>query len=99
MSISRAQAASFLNLVPKLSLVANRVAGQFEKHVLKVGENRAEVRNPDPILRKTMNYLGDKIVASTPNRELRVAAEYRLDSRSKERTPELQSRPHHVFRL
>jgi hypothetical protein len=28
-----------------------------------------------------MNYLGDKIVASTPNRELRVAAEYRLDSR------------------
>ena len=30
-----------------------------------------------------MNHRGDEIVAPTPNRELRVAADYRLDSRDR----------------
>ena len=65
------------------SLVANRVTGQFEKDVLKVRENRAEIGDPDPILGQTMNHLGDQIVAPTPNGELRVAADDRLDSRDR----------------
>src|ERR1700680_4385935 len=77
MSISRVHAALLS------SLVANRVTGQFEKDVLKVRENRAEIRDPNPILGQTMNHLGDEIVAPTPNRELRVAADYRLDSRDR----------------
>ena len=51
------------------SSIANRVTGQFEKDILKVGENRAEISNPDSILGQTMNHLGDEIVAATPNRE------------------------------
>src|ERR1700733_2584471 len=80
MSISRVHAASLSNL-SRSSLVANRVTGQFEKDILKVGENRAEIRDPDAILGQTMNYLGDEIVTSAPNCELRVAADYTLDSR------------------
>src|ERR1700691_716313 len=66
--------------------VANRVTGQFEKDVLQVGENGAEIRDPDAILRQTMNHLGDEIVAVTPDGELRVAANDRLDSRNISKT-------------
>src|SRR5439155_24066896 len=38
--------------------IANRVTGQFEKDILKVGENRAEIGEPYPILRQTMNHRG-----------------------------------------
>ena len=37
------------------------MTSQFEKDVLKVGENRAEIRDQDAILGQTMNHLGDKI--------------------------------------
>jgi hypothetical protein len=62
------------------------VTGKFEKDVLKVRQNRAEIGDPDPILRQAMNHLGDEIIAATPNRELRVATNDRLDSRDHSKT-------------
>src|SRR5271165_2264776 len=56
---------------------------QFQKNVLKVREDGAEISNPDVILGQTMNHLGDKIVAGSANRELRVAADHRLYSRDR----------------
>ena len=42
------------------------MTGQFEKDILKVGENRTEIGDPYPILRQTMNHFPDKIIAATP---------------------------------
>src|ERR1019366_4328591 len=56
------------------------------KDILKVGENRAEIGDPYPILRQTMDHLGDKIVAATPNRDLQPSARDRLDSRDRSKT-------------
>src|SRR5258708_40124087 len=39
-------------------LLANRVTSQFEKDVLQVGEDCAEIRDSNPILGQTMNHLG-----------------------------------------
>src|ERR1051326_5059210 len=75
MSVSRVHAASFFHLV------ANRMASQFDKNVLKVRKDCAEIRDSDAILGQTMNHLGDEIVAPAANRELRVAADHRLDQR------------------
>src|SRR5271169_254428 len=78
MSISRVHAASLSFLSKSASVnqasVANRVTGQFEEDILKVGENRAEVSDPDPVFGQTMNHFGYEIVAAAPNRVLRVAA-------------------------
>jgi hypothetical protein len=57
------------------------MTSQFEKDVLKVGENRSEICNPYPILRQTMNHLSHEIVASTANGESKVTADHRLNSR------------------
>src|SRR5579872_63321 len=64
-------------------LVADRMASQFDKDVLKVRKDCAEIRDSDAILRQTMNHFGDKIISPAANRELRVAADYRLDSRDR----------------
>src|SRR5579871_1923772 len=68
------------------SSIANRVTGQFEKNILKVGENRAEIGDAYSVLRQAMNHLGDEIVAAPPNRELRPIALDRLDSRDRAKT-------------
>src|ERR1700679_568457 len=81
MSISRVHASSSSSLVS--SLVANRMTGQFQKDIFKVRENRAELRDPDPILGKALNHLGDEIVASSPNGELRITAGHCLDARNR----------------
>jgi hypothetical protein len=60
--------------------IANRVTGQFEEDILKVGENRAEIGDPYPILGQTVNDFGDKILAAAPNREMRRTARDRVDS-------------------
>src|SRR3984885_1950913 len=59
-------------------LFANGAARELEKDVLKVGENGAEIRDADPILRKTMNHLGDQVVAPPANGASRVFAGYGL---------------------
>src|SRR5271165_7043758 len=56
---------------------------QFQKDVLQIREDGAEIRNPDVILRQTMNHLGDEIVACSANRELEVGADHRLYSRDR----------------
>src|ERR1041384_2651140 len=39
-------------------LIADRVAGQFQKNVLQVGQHGAEVGDPDPILGEALDHLG-----------------------------------------
>src|SRR6266478_2964660 len=65
------------------NLFANRMTGQFEKNVFKIGENGTEIRDPDAILGKTMNYFGHQVVATAANRESQVSADYRLHSRDR----------------
>jgi hypothetical protein len=62
------------------------MASQFEKDILEVWENRAEIRDPDPILGQAMNHLGHQIVAPPANCELRVAASHRFDSRNRSKS-------------
>jgi hypothetical protein len=59
------------------------MTGQFEKNVFKIGENGTEIRDPDAILGKTMNYFGHQVVATTANRESQLSADYRLHSRDR----------------
>jgi hypothetical protein len=56
------------------------MTGQFEKNVFKIGENGTEIRDPDVILGKAMNYFGHQVVATAANRESQVSADYRLHS-------------------
>src|SRR5438270_12985971 len=51
-------------------LLANRVTGQFQKHVFKVGENGAKIRHADPILRQAVNHFGHQVVTLAANGEL-----------------------------
>ena len=67
-------------------LVANRVTSQFKKDIFQIGENGAEIRDPDPIFGQTMNHLGDQIVAMPTNRKRRVVTNNRLDSRNRPKT-------------
>src|ERR1700687_5998286 len=73
-SASRSRSVSRVAAASLSSLIANRVTSKFEKDVLKVGQNRAKIRNPDPILGKTMNHLGHEIVAPAANGEPPVIA-------------------------
>src|SRR5579871_3325611 len=57
------------------------MASQFDKNILKARKDCAEIRDSDAILGQTMNHFGDEIVAAAANRELRVVADHRLDSR------------------
>src|ERR1700731_1023405 len=77
MSISRVHAASLS------VLFANRAASQLEKDVLKVGENGAEIRDPNPMLRQTVNHPGDQVVAPPSNGESHVVVGYRLHFRNR----------------
>src|SRR5215469_10233951 len=45
-----------------------------------------EIGDSYPILRQTMNHLADKIIAATPNRELRRTTRDGLDSRDRPKT-------------
>src|SRR5579862_2287480 len=65
-----------------VNLIANRMTGQFEEYVLKVGQNRAKIRDPDAIFRQTLNHFTDEIVPPPANRKLRVGADHRFDSRN-----------------
>src|SRR5260370_39685900 len=53
---------------------------QLEKDVLKVGQNRPEIRDPDLILGQTMNHLGHQVVAPAVNGESKVSAVHRFNS-------------------
>jgi hypothetical protein len=61
------------------------VAGQFQQDVLRVRENRAEIRDPEPILGKTLNHLGHWVVTSAANGDPGLAAShcFRLRDRPK----------------
>src|SRR5437762_3548978 len=51
-------------------LIANRMAGQFQKDVLQVGQHGAKVGDPYPVLGQAMDYLAHEVVAPPANREL-----------------------------
>src|SRR5579863_2360470 len=61
-------------------LIANRMAGHFEKNVLEVRQHRAEVGDPDAVLGQTMDHLGHEILAVPLDRESRVLARHRVSS-------------------
>src|SRR5947209_15457038 len=42
--------------------IANRMAGEFQKHVLEVGQHCAEVGDPDPIIGETLDHLGNEVL-------------------------------------
>src|ERR1700722_15726103 len=65
-----------------ISLVANRTASQFEKHVLEVGDDHAEVSDAYTALGQTVDHLGHQIVAAAANRKLQIATHHRLNSRN-----------------
>src|SRR6266853_3967819 len=44
--------------------IADRMAGQFQKNVLQVGQHGAEVGDPDPILGEALDHLGHEVVAT-----------------------------------
>src|ERR1700722_12801666 len=69
-----------------LFLVANRTAGQFEKHVLEIGYDHAKVGNAYAALGQTMDHFGHQIVAAAANRKLQIAAHHRLNSRNRAKT-------------
>src|ERR1043166_9827481 len=43
--------------------IADRVAGQLQKHILQAGQHGAEVGDPDSILGDALDHLAHKIVA------------------------------------
>src|SRR5437762_1604517 len=43
--------------------IADRMAGQFQKDVLQVGQHSSDVGDPDPILGETLEHFGDEVVA------------------------------------
>src|ERR1700693_3334250 len=58
------------------------MTGQFEKHVLKVGDDHAKVGNARAALGQTVDHFGHQIIAAAANRELQIAAHHRLNSRN-----------------
>src|SRR5580658_4641111 len=62
--------------------IANRMAGQFQKDVLQVGQYGAEVGDPDPILGETLDHFGHEVVAAPLKSELGVLAHHVLDLRN-----------------
>src|SRR5579871_3061543 len=67
-------------------LVANGMAGQFQENVFQVGQHRAEVGDPNPILGETLNHLGHQIVALALNRESGLLPRHPLDARDRTQT-------------
>src|SRR5438128_1175059 len=63
--------------------IADRMAGQFQKDVLQVGQHGAEVGDPDPILGQTLDHLGHEVVAPPLQRELGVLAHHVLNPRNR----------------
>ena len=59
------------------------MAGQFEKHVLKVGDDHAKVGHAYAALGQTMDHFGYQIIALAANRELQVAAHDGVNSRNR----------------
>src|SRR5260370_30800585 len=66
--------------------IADRMAGQFQKDVLQVGQHGAEVGDPDPILGETLDHLGHEVVAPPLTRELGVLAHHVLNLRNRSQT-------------
>src|ERR1700733_5220722 len=64
-----------------INLFANRATGKLEKDVLKVGENRAEIGDPDSALGKTMNHFGHQVVTRAANRDSLPIADHGIHSR------------------
>jgi hypothetical protein len=52
------------------------VTRQLEKDILKVGKNRAEIRDTNPILRQTMNYFCDQVLTFATDRERLANADH-----------------------
>src|SRR5215467_2438494 len=59
-------------------LIANRMAGKFQKHVLQVGQHGAEVGDADPVFGQTLDYLAHEVVSPPLNRELGALVHHRL---------------------
>src|ERR1700688_1707486 len=57
------------SIVESLS-IADRMAGQFQKDVLQIGQHGAKVGHPDPILGETLDHLSHEIVAPPLKGEL-----------------------------
>src|SRR5436305_13692777 len=68
------------SIVESLS-IANRMAGQFQKDVLQVGQYGAEVGDPDPILGETLDHLGHEVVAPSLKSEVGFLAHHVLTLR------------------
>src|SRR5437899_9350178 len=49
------------SIVQSLS-IANRMAGEFQKDVLEVGQHCAEFGDPDPIIGETLDHLGHEVL-------------------------------------
>src|SRR5215467_10548625 len=61
--------------------IADRMAGQFQKDVLQVGQHSAEIGDPDPIFGETLDHLGHEVVAPPLKSKLRVLAHHALNLR------------------
>src|SRR5258707_385027 len=70
------------NIFESLS-IADRMAGQFQKHILEVGQHGAEFGDPDPILGETLDHLGHEVVAPPLKSELEVLAHHVLNLRNR----------------
>ena len=77
-SVSRVRAALF-----REASVSNHVPSQFEKDVLERWELRAEVDDPNPMLRQAMDDLGHEIIPAAANRDVHPLAAHRVDVRNR----------------
>ena len=48
-------------------LVADRVTGELQEHVLERRQHGAEVGDPDPVLGQALDDVGDEVVAPAAN--------------------------------
>src|SRR5215813_5590640 len=56
--------------------ITDRMAGQFQKDVLQVGQHSAEIGDPDPILGETLDHLGHEVVTQRLKGELGILAHH-----------------------
>src|SRR5262249_54681158 len=63
--------------------IADRMAGQFQKDVLQVGQHGGKVGDPDPVLGETVDHLGHEVVAPPLKSEMGVVARHVLDLRNR----------------
>src|SRR5580700_1513707 len=61
-----------------VSLIANRMAGQFQKNVLQIRQHSTKIGDADAVLGETLDHLGHEVVAAALNGETGLLAGHGL---------------------